>query len=85
MRINMRYQISGTRNGKAWPSPGGEIELPPQEATALIAQGMATAVVVPEKVETAKAPATAETREEAPKVPARKSPGRPRKTPSKGM
>lgn len=42
MLIRMTGQISGTRDGSPWPPPGTDLELPGDEAIALIAQGMAT-------------------------------------------
>lgn len=80
MRIRMRYQISGTRNGKDWPAPGGEMDLPTDEAVSLIGTGMAEAVAVYAEIETADAKSVVETRQEAPKAPVKRPPGRPRKT-----
>jgi len=76
----MNYQISGTRNGIEWPTPGGEINLPEREAVKLLNQRMAVAVEDAPKVEKATAPKTEEKREDPKKVPARRGPGRPRKT-----
>lgn len=42
MRVTMRAQISGTRDGKDWPVPGESIDLPEAEAKQLIEQGMAS-------------------------------------------
>ena len=42
--VVMRQQISGTRNGKPWPPVGGQVDLPEQEAEALVASGVATPV-----------------------------------------
>lgn len=84
MRIKMTHQISGTRDGKDWPTPGNEISLPDDEALTLISQGMAKVVAEPEKAEKAEAPKVEETRtapaKPAPKTPAKRGPGRPRKT-----
>ena len=55
MRVRMLRQISGTRNGSAWPAPGGEIELPDDEALTLCRQHMAEPVPAA-KAETAAAP-----------------------------
>lgn len=41
MRVKMRGQISGTRDGKDWPAPGEVIDLPDAEAVQLIGQHMA--------------------------------------------
>lgn len=82
MKIRMQVQISGNRNGKAWPDKGGVIDLPEAEAAQLCAAGMAETV----KGDTEKAvPAKAETTEpEKPAVtekpaPEKRGPGRPRK------
>lgn len=80
MRIRMRYPVSGTRNGQPWPAPGGEIDLPGDEALILIKTQMADAVENRQEPEKATAPKVEETREKAPKKPAMRKPGRPRKT-----
>jgi len=36
MKIKMRMQITGTRNGVAWPAVGGIIDLPDSEAQCMI-------------------------------------------------
>ena len=41
MKIRMKVQISGTRNGAAWPAAGSEVELPDSEARDLVATGQA--------------------------------------------
>lgn len=41
MRVRMLGTVSGTRNGADWPPRGGCIDLPDDEATALVAIGMA--------------------------------------------
>lgn len=48
VKVRMRHQMSGTRDGVDWPAPGGEIDLPDAEAAALCAQGMAVPVGVPD-------------------------------------
>jgi hypothetical protein len=54
MRIKMKVQISGTRNGEAWPAPGTEIDMPDDEALVLLAAGNAKAVsAAPDAPETA--------------------------------
>lgn len=57
-RVLMLVQISGTRDGRDWPSPGAVIELPAHEAAALIRQF--TAVPAPEPDEAATVAETAE-------------------------
>ncbi len=42
MRVSMSTQISGTRDGAAWPPSGSVIDLPDDEAVALVKAGMAT-------------------------------------------
>lgn len=41
VRVAMLKFISGTRNGEAWPRPGGTIELPEHEAADLCTAGYA--------------------------------------------
>jgi hypothetical protein len=45
MKIKMKIQITGTRDGVSWPAPGGEVELPDREAAKLVDAGFAVAVV----------------------------------------
>lgn len=65
MKVRMKSDVSGDRNGKPWPSRGGELVLPDEEGAALCANGMAEPVVEDE-VETATPPSTEE-RQEKPK------------------
>ncbi|TDO52623.1 hypothetical protein EV643_102462 [Kribbella sp. VKM Ac-2527] len=48
MKVRMLEQVTGTRNGVAWPAPGGVVDLPDGEARKLLEQGRA------EPVDTAK-------------------------------
>lgn len=41
MKIIMKTQISGTRDGVEWPHPGGVIDVPSAEAEALLHAGYA--------------------------------------------
>lgn len=41
MKVNMRVKVSGTRNGEEWPAAGGWIDVPDEEAHALIGAGVA--------------------------------------------
>lgn len=41
MRVTMRGDISGTRDGVDWPARGGFVDLPDDEAAQLVANGMA--------------------------------------------
>ena len=45
MKVRMKTQITGTRNGVRWPAAGGEVDLPAGEAADLCAQGLAEPVV----------------------------------------
>lgn len=89
MRVKMKGELTGTRNGEPWPRPGGEIDLPDDEAAALCANGMAVQVKVEApkveapRVETA---VVAEDSEQATGLttktgPVKRGPGRPRKNP----
>lgn len=51
MKVRMKTQITGTRNGQRWPAPGGEVTLPDGEGADLCSQGVAEPVV--EQPETA--------------------------------
>ncbi|MEY4373220.1 MAG: hypothetical protein RL219_1989 [Actinomycetota bacterium] len=44
MKIRMKVDISGTRNGEPWPAQGEIIDLPDDEAQSLIDNNMAEAV-----------------------------------------
>ena len=50
MRVVMKTAISGTRNGASWPAVGEEIELPDEEASNLVHNGLA--LPAPEPVST---------------------------------
>lgn len=45
MRVKMKVQLSGARNGELWPEPGGVIDLPDDEAANLCGSGVAEPVV----------------------------------------
>ncbi len=55
MKVQMRVQVTGTRDGVEWPAPGSVVDLPDEEAASLIAGGMALRVAGQEP-ETASAP-----------------------------
>ena len=57
MRVQMRAQIAGTRDGVLWPEVGAEITVPDAEGAQLCASGHATPVVTEPKVERAVVPA----------------------------
>lgn len=44
MKVRLVQTISGTRDGKAWPAAGEEIDLPEGEALSLLQNGSAKAV-----------------------------------------
>lgn len=52
MKIRMKADVSGSRNGQLWPPRGGTLELPDDEGAALCASGIAEPVA-DGKVETA--------------------------------
>lgn len=43
-KVKMKFQITGTRDGVDWPSPGETIDVPADEAASLVAQGVAEPV-----------------------------------------
>lgn len=56
MRVRMRVEMSGTRDGLPWPPKGQSVDLPDEEAAHLVAAGLAESESGPE-VEEATAPA----------------------------
>ena len=52
MKVRMKVQITGPRNGVDWPAPGGEIVVPDLEGAELCANGMADPVAVVAPIET---------------------------------
>lgn len=81
MRIRMKAQVSGTRNGADWPARGEEMDVTDAEGAAYCAAGMAEPVRA-DDVETATVPAdgitTADVPAAAKRQPAKRGPGRPR-------
>lgn len=70
MKVRMKIQITGTRDGVRWPGVGGEIDLPDHEAMRLCANGRAEPVEDRDAgVEKAVTP-----------QPEKRGPGRPRKS-----
>ena len=58
MKVKMKVEMSGTRNGEEWPAPGGEVNLPKAEAVKLCDAGLAVPVAEwDEDVETREQPA----------------------------
>ena len=77
MKIRMKVDLSGTRNGQPWPARGEVADVPDAEGAALCSAGMAEPVAEPpaEKVETATPPADdVEKREAEPKPAAKPNP-----------
>ncbi|HQV83798.1 MAG TPA: hypothetical protein PLX57_11895 [Ornithinibacter sp.] len=56
MKVRMKIQLTGTRNGVRWPAPGGEVTLPDNEGADLCAAGLAEPVAEQSQPETATAP-----------------------------
>lgn len=89
MKIRMRIDVSGTRNGREWPRRGSVIELPDDEARQYCEAGMAEPVATFAPVETATLPepevraepASGLTTDSESGAAVRRGPGRPRKTP----
>ncbi|MDP8928668.1 MAG: hypothetical protein M3O70_08870 [Actinomycetota bacterium] len=46
MKIRMKVEVTGTRNGQKWPPVGGVIDLPDDEAAEYCRQGYADPVAV---------------------------------------
>lgn len=68
MKIKMTAQLTGTRNGVAWPAPGETVDLPSGEAVKLCEAGLAEPVESRKaNVETATPKASTETRKTAAK------------------
>lgn len=61
MKVKMKVQISGTRNGESWPIPGTDVELPDAEAAKYCANGLAIPVRSDEDDVEKRAPAKKET------------------------
>ncbi|MFF1685934.1 hypothetical protein [Streptomyces sp. NPDC058254] len=56
MKVRMKVQISGTRDGQEWPAKGDEVELPDDEGAQLCASGLAEPLTDTPEPETATAP-----------------------------
>jgi topoisomerase IA-like protein len=61
MKVRMKVDISGARDGQSWPARGETADLPDEEAASLCASGMAEPVTA-DDVETATPPDDAEAR-----------------------
>lgn len=77
MKVKMKVQISGTRDGSPWPAPGGVVDVEDAEGADLCAGNLAEPVAS-DPVEKAVAPAAEELREQ----PRRR--GRPAKAQAEG-
>lgn len=53
MKVRMKVEMSGTRNGEAWPGRGETVVVGDQEGADLCAAGLAEPVAAPEPVEKA--------------------------------
>lgn len=53
MRIRMKIQMSGSRNGQHWPAAGGVVDVPDREGASYCASGLAEPVRDLPAVETA--------------------------------
>lgn len=62
VRVSMKVQISGVRDGVRWPGVGGEIVVPDTEGAELCTQGLATPVAEVAKPEKRPAKRSAEKR-----------------------
>ncbi len=65
MKVKMTAQLTGTRDGVAWPAPGETVDLPDAEAAKLCANGLASPVETRKQAETATVKPAAETRKTA--------------------
>ena len=76
MRIRMLVEKTGPRHdGRFWPGPGGEIDVPDEEGAALCAQGDAAPVAQPDAdVETRRVSASVPAADVAPKAAKRQAP-----------
>jgi len=81
MKIRMKYQLSGTRDGEPWPEPGGVVDLPDSEAAKYCGNGTAEPVAARAEVEKAVAKDDAEERKSG--LTTKRGPGRPRKSTAK--
>lgn len=66
MRVRMKAEVSGTRDGRSWPPRGETVELPDDEGAQLCASGIAEPVAT-DDTETA-TPPKPEKRTQAKKV-----------------
>jgi hypothetical protein len=79
VKVRMRVQVSGQRNGEEWPPRGSVMELPDDEAVGYCQAGMAEPVTTFAQAETPAVPEP-EKRGEPEPEPEKRSPGRPKKT-----
>ena len=62
MKVKLKVDMSGTRDGYDWPARGAVVDLPPEEAAGLCDAGMADPVADKAKPEQATVPDDAEQR-----------------------
>lgn len=56
MKVRMKVDVSGSRNGQPWPARGGVVDVPNDEGVHLCSVGMAEPVAEESEPETATAP-----------------------------
>lgn len=81
MRVEILFPPTGLRDGQPWPVAGSVLDLPNDEAAAMVRAGQvkpASAPVAP-VTETTTAVPEGETTDAAPVAPVKRGPGRPRK------
>lgn len=66
MKIRMKVEVSGTRDGEPWPPRGSVIDMPDAEAAQYCAGGMAEPVTTVDEPETATVPEVSEKRDASP-------------------
>ena len=79
MKVRMKVQMSGTRNGELWPAVGEIVELSDAEGAKYCANGTAEPVAARAKAETATVKAD-DVEERKSGLTTKRGPGRPRKT-----
>lgn len=68
MKVRMKVDVSGSRNGQPWPSRGGVVDVPDDEGAHLCSAGMAVPLMPESEPETAVTPADAQENTDAPNV-----------------
>lgn len=55
MKVRMKVAMSGSRNGRRWPPPGEELDLPDDEAAGYCSAGLAEPVAKKDEAKVEKA------------------------------